>query len=158
MKSHATLCGSDVHDCTTENPKINHFKNFIKNNEDDIFLAVDKSQDLIFLSKLDYFKKVNDFLGQYFEKIKNYDHENSEKDIENYRKIINNTFQTSLPKWIVRKLHPLASVSELYGTIKCHKVGEPIRGIRTGLNSIVTHSEEFLGHFATLRIRMQTFN
>ena len=61
MKSHASICSLDIHDCTTVNPQIQDFKNFIKNHEDQIFIGVDKSPDIMFINKIGYLKKVQDF-------------------------------------------------------------------------------------------------
>ena len=144
IKSHAAISGLDIHDCTTFNPKVQDFKNFLKNHPDQIFISVDKSSDIMFMNKIDYFSKVNDFLGENFEKIENYDNKNLEIDIENYKNIITDTFKNSLPKEMIRTLHPPSSVSEFFGLIKCHKVNEPIRGICTGYNSLVSNSETFL--------------
>ena len=76
MKSHATLCGLDIYDCTTNNPDVLELKRFLKANQQIILLEVDKSPDLIFLNKIDYHQKLNDFIGKNFEKIENYDHKN----------------------------------------------------------------------------------
>ena len=40
-------------------------------------------------------------------------------------------------------MHPSASISDLYGMYKCHKDGEPIRGIVTSYNSIVCNAETY---------------
>ena len=45
---------------------------------------------------------------------------------------------------MVRKMHPPSSISEFFGMVKCHKIGEPLRGICTGFNSIVSNSETFI--------------
>ena len=147
MKSHATLCGLDIYDCTTNDPDVLELKRFLKANDQIILLEVDKSPDLIFLNKTDYHQKLNDFIGNNFEKIEIYDHKTLDEDLENYRLLINNTFRYSLPKHIIKSLFPPSSISDFYGTIKIHKNGEPIRGICTGYNSIVTNSENFLKDF-----------
>ena len=76
IKSHATLCGLDIYDCTTNNPDVLELKRFLKANQQIILLEVDKSPDLIFLNKIDYHQKLNDFIGKKFDKIENYDHKN----------------------------------------------------------------------------------
>ena len=63
IKSHAAISGLDIHDCTTFNPKVQDFKKKFKNHPDQIFISVDKSPDIMFMNKIDYFSKVNDFSG-----------------------------------------------------------------------------------------------
>ena len=57
MKSHATLCGLDIYDCTTNDQNVTDLKKFLKENPQIILLEVDKSPDLIFLHKTDYHEK-----------------------------------------------------------------------------------------------------
>ena len=144
MKAHAQLASLDVHDCTIFDQEIQDFRKFINNHKDQIFVSVDKSPDIMFINKIDYFKKVDNFLGDNFEKIEIYDNKNLEKDIESYKNIIKNTFQNSLPKEIIKTMYPPSSISEFFGMVKCHKINEPIRGICTGYNSLVSNSEKFL--------------
>jgi hypothetical protein len=85
----------------------------------------------IFLYKSDYHKKIEEFIGPNFEKIDHYDNKKLEIDLENYRELIIYTLRYSLPKCIIKLLHPPSYFSELYGTIKFHKQGYSIRGIYT---------------------------
>ena len=59
---------------------------------------------------------------------------------------------------MLRTLYPPSSVSDFYGTIKLHKSGEPIRGICTGYNSIVTNSETFLKELLKPIVELCTYN
>ena len=105
---------------------------------------MDKSPDLIYAKKSDYVKKVHEFLGPNFEKIDHYTSIELEKDLKSYRNLISQTFENSLPKEVLTDMHPPYSISDFYGTYKCHKENEPIRGIVTSYNSIVVNSENFL--------------
>jgi hypothetical protein len=73
MKSHATLCGLHIYDCTTNDHNVTDLKKILKENPQLISSEVDKSQDLIFLYKSDYHEKLKKILDPNFEIIDNYD-------------------------------------------------------------------------------------
>ena len=104
---------------------------------------MDKSPDLINVKKSDYIRKIHNFLGPNFEKIENYFSVELEKDLESYRALISQNFKNSLPNDVMTDMHLPYSISDFYGTFKCHKENEPIRGIVTSYNSIVCNSEDF---------------
>ena len=107
-------------------------------------LQVDKSPDLIYVKKSEYFDKINDFLGDNFERLEDYTGVHLNKDLESYRQLIQKTFGKSLPKNILEDMHPPSSISDFYGQYKLHKDNIFMRGIVTSYNSIVYNSGTFI--------------
>ena len=144
IKGLATMAGVDIQTCKTEDPRVHELKSFLKKYPENLLLQVDKSPDLIYVKRADYFEKIQHFLGPNFQKIENYSGNELEKDLKAYRTLLNKTFENSLPKDVLTDVHPPYSISDLYGLYKCHKDDEPIRGIVTSYNSIVCNAEDFL--------------
>ena len=144
IKGHSNLSALDIQACKTNDPRVIELKRFLNNNPENLLLRVDKSPDLIYVRKSDYFEKIREFLGPNFEKTDNYSSAQLEKDLESYRSLISTTFEQSIPQTVLTDMHPPASISDLYGMYKCHKDGEPIRGIVTSYNSIVCNAETYI--------------
>ena len=62
IRSHISLCGTDVSSCFTTDPRIASYFEFRKNNPEIIVLSADKTQDFVILTKEQYQNKINDFL------------------------------------------------------------------------------------------------
>ena len=136
--------GLDIESCKTNDSRIVELKKFLNKYPENILLKVDKAPDLIYVPKSDYYEKIEEFLGKNFEKIPNYTSIKFEKDLEKFRLLISKTFKNSVPKDVLTDMHPSYSISDFYGMYKCHKDGEPIRGIVTSYNSIVCNAKNFL--------------
>ena len=106
-----------------------------------MLLQVDESPDLIYVEKSEYFDKINDFLGENFERLNNYTGTKLNEDLESYKELIQKTFGKSLPKKTLEDMHLPSSISDFYGKYKVHKENMSIRGIVTSYNSIVCNSE-----------------
>ena len=63
MKLHATECWFDITNCTTNNKHVQKLICFLKYHRQIILLKLNKSPDLIFLDKPDYYRKVNALRG-----------------------------------------------------------------------------------------------
>ena len=107
-------------------------------------MKVDKQADLIFVTKTDYNSKIKCLLDKNFTKLEGYDRHSLEGDLQDYRKLLTKTFTGCLPLWKIRSLFPIYSLSNFYGTPKLHKKGEPLRGLATAFDALVSNAENFL--------------
>ena len=64
--------------------------------------------------------------------------------IKSYVSLLTKTFSGSLPIWKIRSLFPKYSLSNFYGSPKLHKTGEPLRGLATAYDALVSNAEELL--------------
>ena len=144
IKGLSILAGEDINSCRTHDSRVAELKQFLKKHPQNILLQVDKTPDLIYVEKSEYFEKINDFLGENFERLNNYTGAKLNKDLESYRELIQKTFGKSLPKKTLEDMHPPSSISDFYGQYKVHKENMPIRGIVTSYKSIVCNSEEYI--------------
>jgi hypothetical protein len=100
-------------------------------------LTVDKRADLVISEKSLYHKKLEIALHSNFQKIENYTgniDNMMEKNLEEFRYLLKNTFIGSLPNCKIRGLYPSSTILKIYGTLKLHKTGE----------SLVQNAEKFL--------------
>ena len=65
-------------------------------------------------------------------------------DLEDYRVLLKTAFIGSLPNWKILQLYPSSSISNIYGTIKLHKKGEPVRIMVPSYDSMVANAEKYL--------------
>jgi hypothetical protein len=82
MKSLSALAGIDIQSCRTDDSRVNELMQCLKKNPKNIMLQVDKSPDLIYVKKCEYFEKINEFFGDNFELLPNYTGTELENDIE----------------------------------------------------------------------------
>ena len=67
-----------------------------------------------------------------------------EEDLQEYRKLLTRTFSGSLPIWKIRSLFPIYSLNKFYGSPKLHKKSEPLRGLATAFDALVSNAENFI--------------
>ena len=58
IKGLATMAGVDIQTCKTEDPRVHELKSFLKKYPENLLLQVDKSPDLIYVKRADYFEKI----------------------------------------------------------------------------------------------------
>ena len=94
------------------------------------------------MKKSDYHEKLKAlFNNSDFEKIEDFKLEDTRKS---YRELLNDTILGCLGqnnKWLVE---PKNSIASIYGKVKYHKQGAPLRPIGTGYSHIVDGAEHYL--------------
>ena len=127
--------------CSSDMTNITKLKNFIKNNDDIIFCVIDKSKDIAIYNKNDYIKKLDDIYDpKNFEKIPNNPLKSDLRDLKSLISEISIVL-TKSDNWLIC---PIESIKRGYGLIKCHREGEPLRPIISGLNCLTSGSETYL--------------
>ena len=144
IKSNTVLAGISISNAKTFDPRTKILKKFLQDHEDLLILKVDKQADLLFMTKTDYNLKLKCLLDQNFTKLEGYNKNALENDLQEYRKLLTKTFTGSLPLWKIRSLFPIYSLSSFYGSPKLHKKGEPLRGLATAYDALVSNAETFL--------------
>ena len=54
------------------------------------------------------------------------------------------TLERSIQRKVLYRLYPKHSISSVYGTVKLHREGNPLRPIQTSYDSLVCNIEKFL--------------
>ena len=104
--------------------RVKDFLSLKKLNES-LFISIDKSPNICYISKKDYDKKLSDiFDTENFEKLPNF---KIVTELEAFRKIPTETLGRNVSNLKMLNLHPKNSISEAFGTIKMHKDGFPLR-------------------------------
>ena len=62
IRSHISLCGTDVSSCFTKDPRIASFYKFQSENPGIVLLPADKTHDYVLLTKEQYHAEINDFV------------------------------------------------------------------------------------------------
>ena len=125
IKANSILNGINITNSKTYDPRVKSLRTFLKENENIVLLTVDKQADLIFLTKADYHKKLENLLDQNFKKLENYKSTCFENDLQDFRKLLTKTFSGCLPIWKIRSLFPSHLLCSFYETVKLHKNSEP---------------------------------
>ena len=142
IRSYTSLCGKDVSTCYTKDDKITDFFNFQNANPNILLLGVDKTNDLIFLEKSEYHKKLtNLFENSKFKKLENFD---LQDELISYRSMLTNSIENCLGQSNKYLVQPMNSSSSLYGKVKCHKENWPLRPISTGYSHIAHGAETYI--------------
>ena len=142
IRSHISLCGTDVSSCFTKDPRIASYFKFKKLNPEILVLSADKTQDFVILTKEQYQSKINDFLDNpKYQKIPNFD---LKFEMQSYRSLLKSTMDGCVGQQNAFLLQPASSICKLYGKVKVHKEHWPIRGICTGYSHMVLGAETYL--------------
>ena len=136
------MCGKDISACYTKDDRISELFNFQKANPQLLLLEVEKTNDLIFLTKTEYHQKLSDLLeNSKFEKLNNF---NLQDELISFRNILTNSIEHCLGQSNKYLVQPKSSISSLYGKVKCHKDNWPLRLISTGYSHIVFGAETYI--------------
>lgn len=123
----------------TNNRDSEILKKFLEENEEFVFLPVDKSDNLKFMKYNDYDRKLRDQLdSQNFEKIEK---EFLEKDFKKFNNILEQ-IRPFLDKNMKAKIIPNHNSRQSFGLVKEHKVDKPLRLIISGSNSLTSNVEK----------------
>ena len=141
FKCHSFIAVQNIQNSYTVDPRVKKFLDFKKLN-DSLFIFVDKSPNLCYITNVEYDKKLADlFVNKKFEKIENFV---IEKELVAFRKLIRETIGTNISNIKFLDIKPKNTISEAYGQIKMHKVGQPLRPLVPGHSSLTNNVEKYL--------------
>ena len=141
IKCHSFITFQNIKNSFTVDPRVKAFLDFKKIN-DSLFIFVDKSPKLCYITKKDYDKKLADlFMNNKFLKIDNFV---IEKELIEFRKMLRETLGKNISNIKYLNLKPINTISEAYGQIKIHKVGYPLRPLVPGHSSLTNNVEKYL--------------
>ena len=122
---------------------------------DSLFLFVDKSPKLCYITKTDYDAKLRDlFENQNFEKITDF---KLEKELVAFRQLLRETIGKSVSNIKLLNLNPINSISEAYDQIKLHKSGFPLPPLVPCHSSLTNKVEQYLKSILALLLKKCTF-
>ena len=143
INAHITLKAQDVATCSRADPRIKKFFEFKIAHQDVVILKVDKSNDIAFLPKESYHKKLKELFSdkQKFVPMKDV---SIKEQVKKYNEILADTLEKYLSKETLKKLKPKNSFADCYGLLKLHKPSASLRPITAALNGLVSNAEKFL--------------
>ena len=141
VKCHSFIAVQNIKNSYTVDPRVKEFLDFKKLNKS-LFLFVDKSPNLCYITMKEYDKKLGDlFLNDKFELIHNF---KIEKELVEFRKLIRETIGKNISNVKYLNLKPKNSISEAYGQIKMHKEGSPLRPLVPEHSALTNNVEKYI--------------
>ena len=120
INAHTVLTNFNIKSCHTNDPKVEVFHKFRKNDPQNVFLQADKSKDVIYIPRKVNHQKLSELFSDRSKFEPKVDLEISE-EVTKFYSMLNDTIKKNLSTKTVKKIAPKHSIMDCYGTVKMHK-------------------------------------